>query len=262
MSNIPFFSLREKVVVITGGSGYLGSAVAEGMLALGARVTVADKMEPGFLTRWPEQAIWLPFDAADIESVKHVFQQTKERFGKINALINCASFGAKPGPQSTVEMMSDEDWKSGVDGVLGSVFRCTREALPYMRESGGGSIVNFSSMYGLVSPDPGIYGDSGADNPPNYGAAKAGIVQLTRYCAAQLAKYNIRVNSVSPGPFPNMSKQVNQDAAFQQRLKEKTMLGKVGLPEDIVGPVLLLVSDASGFMTGTNLVVDGGWTAW
>lgn len=256
------FSLSHKVVVITGGSGYLGSAVAKGMLALGARVAIADKAEPAFLTEGDDRGIWIPYSAADTESVKDVFRRTKEKFGRIDALVNCASYGARPGPESSLERLTDEDWQAGVEGVLGSVFRCTREAIPYLRENGGGSIVNFSSMYGIVSPDPNIYGDSGADNPPHYGAGKAGILQLTRYSAAHLAAYGIRVNSVTPGPFPNRAKQVCQDEAFQQKLTDKTMLGRVGTPEDMVGPVILLVSDASAFMTGTNIAVDGGWTAW
>lgn len=256
------FSLRNKVVVITGGSGYLGSAVTKGMLTLGARVTIADKVEPLFITEWNGQGLWVPYDASDTASIKEVFRRTKELFGRVDALINCVAYGSKAGPAGTLEQMSDDDWQAGIDGAMGSVFRCTREAIPYLRESGGGSIVNFSSMYDIVSPDPGIYGQSGANNPPNYGAGKAGILQFTRYCAAHLAADGIRVNSVTPGPFPNMEKTLNKNNDFQQKLKDKTMLGRVGLPEDIVGPVILLVSDASGFMTGANIVVDGGWTAW
>ncbi|MDF2723944.1 MAG: family oxidoreductase [Paenibacillus sp.] len=257
------FSLRHKVVVITGGSGYLGSAVTKGMLALGARVAIADKVEPTFLGEWGDQGIWVSYDASNTDSVKEVFRRTKAAFGRIDALVNCASYGSKAGPESSLERLTDEDWQSGVEGALGSVFRCTREAIPYLRESGGSSIVNFSSMYGIVSPDPAIYGDSNADNPPNYGAGKAGILQFTRYCAAHLAADGIRVNSVTPGPFPNMATlKLKQDDAFQRKLKDKTMLRRVGVPDDIAGPVILLVSDASSFMTGTNIAVDGGWTAW
>ncbi|WP_269432470.1 SDR family oxidoreductase [Gordoniibacillus kamchatkensis] len=156
--------------------------------------------------------------------------------------------------------MSDEDWFKGVDGALGTTFRCTREVIPYMEAAGGGSIVNFASMYGIVSPDPAIYGDSGANNPANYGAGKAGVLQFTRYCAAHLASKRIRVNSITPGPFPNPA--VQQNEPFLRELCRKTMAGRVGRAEDIVGPVLLLASDASAYMTGSNIVVDGGWTAW
>lgn len=259
---VGLFSLKNKVVVITGGSGYLGSAVTKGLLAFGARVAVADKTEPSGLSEWKEAARWLPYDASDSASVKEMFRKVKETFGRIDALINATTYGAGYGPTGTIERMSDEDWHVGVDGALGTTFRCTREVVPYMRETGGGSIVNFASMYGVVSPDPRIYGDSGANNPANYGAGKAGVLQFTRYCAAHLAPYGIRVNSITPGAFPDDSKTSNQDSAFRKKQEAKTMLGRVGRPADIVGPVIMLVSDASAYMTGSDVTVDGGWTAW
>lgn len=256
------FSLEHKVVVITGGSGYLGSAIAEGLLAHGAQVAVADKVAPGYLSGRESHGEWIHCEASDTGSIKAMFRRTKERFGKIDALVNAATYGAGYGPAGTVDRMSDEDWLVGVDGALGTVFRCTREAIPYFRENGGGSIVNFASMYGVVSPDPRIYGDSGANNPPNYGAGKAGVLQFTRYCAAHLAGDHIRVNSITPGPFPNPAQQANQNESFQRLLKEKIMMGRVGVAQEIVGPVILLVSEASSYMTGSNITVDGGWTAW
>lgn len=262
MKTSELFSLERKVVVVTGGSGYLGSAVAEGLLAMGARVAVADRMESGVLSGWSGQGFWVYCDVADTESIRAVFRQTKEKFGKIDALVNMATYGAGYGPAGTVDRMSDEDWRIGIDGALGTVFRCTREVIPYLRENGGGSIVNFASMYGVVSPDPRIYGDSGANNPPNYGAGKAGVLQLTKYCAAHLAADKIRVNSIIPGPFPNPAQQANRDESFRSKQKEKIVMGRVGLPQEIVGPVVLLVSNASSYMTGSDITVDGGWTAW
>ena len=146
-----------------------------------------------------------------------------------------------------------------VDGSLGVVFRGTREVVPFMKERGG-SIINYCSMYGLVAPDLRIYGDNPQKQPPNYGAGKAGVAQFTRYAAGALAGYNIRVNAVTPGPFPNPANQ--SDAQFNEKLAQKTMLGRFGRSYEMAGPVLLLASDASSFMTGSNIVVDGGWTAW
>lgn len=257
-----WFSLEQKVVVVTGGSGYLGSAVAEGLLSLGARVAVADRALSGMLPAWGEQGMSLICDVADTGSIQAMFRQVRERFGKIDALVNMATYGAGYGSAGAVERMSDEDWQTGVDGALGTVFRCTREAIPHLRDAGGGSIVNFASMYGVVSPDPRIYGDSGANNPPNYGAGKAAVLQLTRHCAVHLAQDGIRVNSIVPGAFPNPAQQANQDEQFRSRQREKIVLGRIGLPREIVGPVALLVSDASSYMTGSALTVDGGWTAW
>jgi gluconate 5-dehydrogenase len=156
--------------------------------------------------------------------------------------------------------MSDEAWAKGVDGAVGTTFRCTREIIPYFEAVNGGVIVNFGSMYGVVSPDPSIYGESGQNNPANYGAGKAAVIQFTRYCAGHLANKNIRVNCVTPGPFPDPKKLPPE--AFLKELRNKTMLKRVGVPDEIVGAVLYLASDAASFTTGANLIVDGGWTAW
>jgi len=147
----------------------------------------------------------------------------------------------------------------GVDGTIGVTFRGIREVVPYMKEQGG-SIINYCSMYGLVSPDLRIYGDNPQKQPPNYGAGKAAVDQLTRYAAGALAEYGIRVNAVTPCPFPNPRNQ--NDAEFNAKLASKTMLGRFGQSYEMAGAVLLLASDAASFMTGTNIVVDGGWTAW
>ena len=259
------FSLNGKTVVVTGGLGYLGSAITEGLLEFGAKVVAADIIE-----KKPEEIVEdsklnsnlfsMECDLSSTESIRCLFRRTREACGRIDVLINCATYGAGYGPAGTIEEMSDDDWTKGMDGAAGTAFRCTREVIAYFVEPGGGNIINFGSMYGLVSPDPGIYGDSGQNNPVNYGAGKAAVLQLTRYCAAHLAKRNIRVNSITPGPFPNPRKLPPEE--FLNNLKNKTMLKRVGKAEEIVGAVLLLASDASTFMTGSNIVVDGGWTAW
>jgi gluconate 5-dehydrogenase len=123
-----------------------------------------------------------------------------------------------------------------------------------------GVIINISSMYGIVSPDPRIYGDSGYNNPPDYGAGKAGIIQFTKYAACHLAAKGIRVNAVSPGPFPGAEVQKNE--AFITNLKNKVPLGRIGQPADLKGVVVFLASDASSYITGQNIIVDGGWTVW
>jgi len=115
-------------------------------------------------------------------------------------------------------------------------------------------------MYGVVSPDPRIYGDSGYDNPPNYGAGKAAIIQFTRYAACHLAAKGIRVNAISPGPFPNPKVQENK--WFISNLKNKVPLGRIGQPGDLKGAVVFLASEGSSYITGQNIVVDGGWTVW
>lgn len=126
---------------------------------------------------------------------------------------------------------------------------------------GGASVVNVASMYGQVSPDPRIYGNSGSNNPPYYGAAKAGLIQLTRYMACHLGHFNIRVNSLCPGPFPPESIK-EKNPAFYNQLCFKNPLGRIGEAHEVAGPVVFLLSAASSFITGANLAVDGGWTSW
>jgi gluconate 5-dehydrogenase len=255
MQNI--FSLEGKNIIITGGSGYLGSAIVEGLIAFGARVVIADVKQSNIDS---PNVHYIHCNVGETESIRQCFNAAREQLGKLDVLINCANIGTGGKPDQTVETMSDADWQKGVDGAVGTAFRCTREIVPYFEENGGGNIINFGSMYGMVSPNPAIYGDSGANNPPNYGAGKAAVLQFTRYCAGHLAAKNIRVNSVAPGPFPNPHFQQNPD--FVRELEQKTMLGRIGKASEMVGPVLLLASDASSFMTGANIVVDGGWTAW
>ena len=254
--------LTGKVCVVTGGTGYLGSENIKILSDFGATVINADICDTE--NRWEseEKSATVPFVPCDIsstESITACFKTIYERYGRIDVLVNCATFGAGFGKDSQIEHMSDEIWLRGIDGSLNGVFRCTREVVPYMKNRGG-SIINYCSMYGLVSPDLGIYGDNPQKQPPNYGVGKAGVAQLTRYCAGALAPYNIRVNSVTPGPFPNPSNQ--NDEEFNKKLASKTMLGRFGKAYEMAGAILLLASDASTFMTGSNVVVDGGWTAW
>jgi NAD(P)-dependent dehydrogenase (short-subunit alcohol dehydrogenase family) len=130
-----------------------------------------------------------------------------------------------------------------------------------LRQSKGASVINIASMYGTVSPDPAIYGDSGLNSPPAYGPAKAALIQLTRYMACHWGTQNIRVNAIAPGPFPRDEFQRSQPA-FTERLAAKTPLKRIGRAEEIGGAVTFLASDAASYITGAVLPVDGGWTAW
>ena len=130
-----------------------------------------------------------------------------------------------------------------------------------MKPQGHGSIVLFSSMYGMVSPDPKVYRAPMKPNPIDYGASKAAIIQLTRYLAVHYGPSGLRFNSLAPGPFPNPAVQTAHPE-FVAEIGQKTALGRIGQNAEIVGPTLFLLSDGASFVTGHNLVVDGGWTAW
>jgi len=130
-----------------------------------------------------------------------------------------------------------------------------------MKARGSGSIVIFSSMYGVVSPDPRIYRWSMTPNPIDYGTTKAAILQMSRYFAVHYGPSGVRFNAITPGPFPNPTIKKTQPE-FIQELNKKTPLNRVGINHEIVGPTLFLLTDSASFVTGHNLVVDGGWTAW
>lgn len=256
------FDMTGKVCVVTGGTGYLGAANVQMLKEFGATVVAMDVREEE--TRWedaPQNArdLFVYCDIFSTQSIQDAFKKVYDTYGRIDVLVNTAAPGGGHGDSSYLERTTDEAWEMGIDGVLSSTFRCTREVIPYMKKTGG-SIINYCSMYGVVAPDLRIYDDPKQRQPAMYGAAKGGILQLTRYCASSLAEYGIRVNCVTPGPFPTPAKQGND--AFNAKLAAKTMLGRFGTNYEMSGAVLLLASDAGGFMTGSNITVDGGWTAW
>lgn len=263
MDVMELFSLKGKVAVITGGAGHLGSAISEGLAGADANIVIASRNESRcqelaerLSKKYNIHAIGMALDVSSTDIVRDCMKKVNREMGAIDILINNASFGK----QGNIETMAERDWLNGVDGTIHSVFRCTQAVVPYMGARKYGTIINISSMFGIVSPDPRIYRDSGYDNPPNYGAGKAAILQFTRYAACHLASKGIRVNAISPGPFPNPEVQKNQ--WFISNLKNKVPLGRIGQPCDLMGVVVFLASEASSYITGQNIVVDGGWTVW
>ena len=254
------FDLTGKTVLIMGGSGNLGTAQVDALAAFGANVISVHIEEAYEESRANVRHIVA--DLSDKDAHAKIFEEVKKEYGTLDVLINNAAYGGGSGGTGIsreIEGFDDEMWDGGIDGNLGLTFRSIRAAIPLMKEKGG-SIINIASMYGVVSPDPSIYGDSGNNSPVTYGVAKAGVLQLTRYSAAHLAKYGIRVNAVTPGPFPNEKTLANKP--FAEKLAKKTMLGRTGERRELAGAVVLLASDASTFMTGSNITVDGGWCAW
>lgn len=253
--------LGGKVVLISGGYGYLGTAITESLIHHGAKVYVLGRNQDKFDTafaRLIQESRTLEFvhcDIASTESIQKAFESVMMQEQRIDVLINNAFYLQGQDPFN----MTDAQWATGIDGSLSSVFRAIREVLPYMRTSGSGRIINVSSMYGMVAPDFSVYDDHKSMlNPPHYGAAKAGIIQLTKYYASLLGKEGITVNSVSPGPFP--STKVQEQTGFIQKLAERTCVGRIGQPEELAGIFVYLASDASSFTTGQNFAIDGGWT--
>ena len=203
-------------------------------------------------------------DVSKRQEIELFYKKIREEFGKLYGLVNCFHFKGNSRKLDTTsnffagfEDYPEEAWDLVHDINLKGSFLMSQKAIPYFKESGQGVIVNISSTYGNVSPNKSIYGDSGINSPVAYATSKAGIINLTRYIATHLAEYNIRANVLSPGGVFN-----NQSEEFLNNYKKLTPLRRMAMPEDYQGALLYLMSDASKYMTGANLVVDGGWTAW
>lgn len=262
MAKINVLDIRPtgKVIVITGGYGHLGRAICASLLESGATIYVAARTQEKFKTVFKEELKtseqrlhFLKCDINSTVSIANAFRELINFEGRLDGLINNAFASRGQSPYK----MSREDFNYTLDGSLGSVFEVIKQAIPFLGE--GACIVNVSSMYGIVAPDFNAYQDSPEFlNPPHYGAAKAGVIQLSKYYSSLLGERGIRVNSVSPGPFP--SYQVQNDSLFMTQLKKRTLLGRIGLPEELAGIFTFLMSDAAKYITGQNFVVDGGWT--
>jgi NAD(P)-dependent dehydrogenase (short-subunit alcohol dehydrogenase family) len=254
------FSLKDKVAIVTGGAGYLGNAMCEALAEAGANVVIADIVDAtdkaAQMSENNPEAFAVQVDNSDKVSVQNMIDETLKKFGRLDILINC---GGKTS-LCPLEDMELELWDQCLKSYLTSVFLCSQAAYKVMRENGGGNIINIASMYGVIAPDQRIYGDSGHNNPGHYGAAKGGVVQFTRYCATYMAKDNIRVNAISPGTFPHVNTQENDDLV--QQLAMKNPMERIGKPWELKGAALFLASDASSYITGQNILVDGGWTTW
>lgn len=248
--------LSRKVAVVTGGYGHLGKAICESLRFHGADVYILARSKEKFIEAFQhnEKIHFLEGDISSAASIRKAYSNVVAHAGKLDVLINNAFYLRGNSPTE----MTKEDFSFGLDGCLTSMFECIRESLPFLKA--GASIINVSSMYGMVAPDFQVYKKFPAYlNPPHYGAAKAGVIQLTKYYASFLGPLGIRVNTVTPGPFPSLK--VQKDEEFINELKERTLVGKIGNPEDLAGAFIFLASDAANFITGQNIVVDGGWTA-
>ena len=255
-------NLKNKTVFITGGAGYLGTAMCHSLAEQGANIVICSrdvgkckKLAEILLTKYKISSIGLEVNVLDVESIREAMDITIDKFGSLDILINNAWSGKK----NTFESITYEDWKYDIDMCLNAVFYTIKEASEHLKKSKG-IIVNVASMYGHVAPDYRIYDGKEFANPPSYGAAKAGVIQLTKYLASFLSPYGVRVNSLSPGPFPFPETQKNE--VFMEKLSSKNMMNRIGNPQDLKGIIAFLCSDASGYITGQNICVDGGWTAW
>lgn len=262
------FDLHNKVVVVTGGTGLLGSAYCMELAQYGANVVVADldgeksKESAAEITEQTgNEALGITCDVSTEEDVIDLFTSALDHFGKVDGVLNNAAATGehlmrKGAVFSSFEEYPLEVWDEIIRVNLTGVFLVAREGGKAMLASGGGSMVNVSSTYGVVGPDHRIYEGMKFKSFPGYSAAKAGVHGLTRWLATYWGEKGIRVNTLVPGGVEN-----NHDPEFVRRYAERTPLRRMAKREDMVGMVIYLLSDASSYVTGQQFFVDGGWTA-
>jgi gluconate 5-dehydrogenase len=257
------FDLSGRIFLVSGGAGLLGSQISAVLSEYGATVLIASRnkqncvdMAAQLTEAFGNKAQGYTVDIGESGAVTALFDEIKKDYGRLDGLVNCSGFGKK----NSWESISEEDWIYDINISLNGPFRMTKAAFPFLKDSAG-IILNIGSMYGHIAPDYRMYDGDKYCNPPSYNAAKGGILQFNRYLASFLSPHGIRVNAICPGPFPYESTQ-KENPAFIERLAAKNPLNRIGDPEEIKGAALYLCSDASKYVTGENICVDGGWTIW
>lgn len=281
-------NFANSTAIITGGAGLLGRTYTSALLEMGAKVIIMDKKidqekiqklikkESKLEQRKINNLQLIECDITNAIQVKHTFKQIEKKLKKLKILVNNASLVKQVGNQDLTEsykpflQMEPKDWEEyfSVD-LTGTLLMC-QQVIPHMKKNGGGSIINISSTYGILSPDQRLYkffNDKLStkmkkmgikiEKPIGYSISKSGTLNLTRFLATKFAADNIRVNTMTlGGVFDNNPKE------FVKAYSEKTPLKRMAEKQEYVGPLLFLASDMSSYMTGSNLIVDGGWSAW
>ncbi|HEY6626153.1 MAG TPA: SDR family oxidoreductase [Ignavibacteriaceae bacterium] len=264
------FSLKEKVAVVTGALGLLGKQHCHALADAGANVVVCDLNESEcakFASSLPSLSLGISTDITHKKSVKDLKDKVISNYGKIDILVNNAAINDKfEDPLAALEESKFENYpvemfRKSLDVNVTGMFLCSQVIGTEMANKGYGSIINVASTYGIVAPDQSIYKNEKNEQTfyksAAYPVTKGAVISFTRFLAAYWGNKGVRVNTLSPGGVRD-----NQEKFFVKNYSSKTPLGRMAHPTDYKGALIFLASDASSYMTGANLVVDGGWTAW
>jgi 2-deoxy-D-gluconate 3-dehydrogenase len=269
------FDLTGRVAIVTGGVGLLGAEFCRTLAEAGAAVVVVDVNESASqetadtLTRSGYKSLAVPADITKPNSVNAIVDKVVSTFGQLDILVNSAALDPKFDPDAIKKGITPgafedyplDNWNAALNVNLTGMFLVTQACVKQMLTQGKkGSIINICSTYGLNGPDQSIYvkdGERVAFKPVYYTVTKAGVLGFTKYLAAYYAGTEIRVNALTPGGVFN-----NHEDYFVRNYSAKTILGRMAKKDEMNGALLFLASDASSYMTGNNLIVDGGWTAW
>jgi NAD(P)-dependent dehydrogenase (short-subunit alcohol dehydrogenase family) len=262
------FSLEGKLAIVTGACGLIGKKHCEALANAGASVVVADVNEAacvGFAKELGEKHLGIPVNVIDETSLKSAKEKIFARFGRIDVLVNNAAINDMfENPSLALEHSMFEHypldmWKKSLEVNVTGVFLCSQVFGSVMAEAGSGSIINVASTYGITAPDQNLYKDENGIQKfyksASYPTTKGAVISFTRFLAAYWGNKGVRVNTLSPGGVEN-----NQDDFFVENYSKRTVLGRMAKNSDYQGAIVFLASDASAYMSGANLVVDGGWT--
>ncbi len=259
-------NLSGRKTLVTGATGKIGRVIADTVAELGSDVILVDRPGSDFESiqkhlqeRWQAEVLHFECDFENNDEIKQLFVFLNHEVKTLDVLVNNAAFVGESNLEGWVTSFMDqsvETWRRALEVNLTAVFALSQGCAPLIKSSPGGVIINISSIYGLNAPDYGLYDGTQMGNPAAYAASKGGLLQLTRWLSTTLAP-DIRVNAISPGGVYR-----NQPDAFVQRYEKRTPAGRMATEEDFKGAIAYLASDMSAYVTGQNLVVDGGWTVW
>ena len=259
------FDFSNRVIVITGAAGLLGSEYADGFCQAGGNVVLADKnfekckkLAAKLEKKYGVKSLPIKLDVTNPNSIKKMVAHITKKFSKIDVLVNNAIYPEIGKIKKTkFEDFPLDIWKKGIDVNLTGMFLCSQQIGEIMKKQKNGVIINISSIYGIKGPDQRIYGKTKIIKSALYATTKGAVINFTKYLASYWNRTGIRVNTLSLGGVEE-----NQDRNFKKKYSDKTMIGRMAKKDEYVGALLFLSSDASSYMTGSNLVIDGGWSAW
>jgi NAD(P)-dependent dehydrogenase (short-subunit alcohol dehydrogenase family) len=264
------FCLDGRVALVTGATGHLGKSMVGALCEVGCHVILNGRDKKslesfmGELLKYGYKVSIAPFDIHKTNEIKSAIKDIEKKHSRLDVIVNNAY--SYPKMRGDLKNISKRDFNQSFDVAVTGSYHLIHYAKNILIKTallsdGGASVINIASMYGMISSDPDIYGDSGFDDPPYYGAAKAGLIQMTRYLACRLAHLKIRINCISPGAFPPESL-AKEKPQLYAKICKKSPMRRIGIAKELKGPLIFFASDASSFVTGTNLPIDGGWTSW
>lgn len=261
--NISPFSLSGKVIIVTGGAGHLGSAITKGLATAGGTVYSTSRNAHNlqvlseFNSRLPEQRIFVEtLDVRDERLFADFVKTLVQAHGRIDCLVN----NANSAERESWEVLDKDKWVKGLDGSLNHYFTCTQIVSRHFLEQGFGNVVNNASLFAFLAPCFPMHLDLGNAASAHHAAAKGGVLQLTKYLAALWGSKGIRVNAVSPGYFPQKRGVERPD--YMAEIKKRIPMERIGSPNEVAGAVVFLASEAASYITGQNLIIDGGYSIW